>query len=966
MELNSQEFKGKIADAWQFDKKKIIVVSVIFILAVSGVVAVYPWNPKLKTTTTKTVIPNQSQPPVVNAKDNASSGDPLIIQEANSGLQNQTNNNNCWLAANPVSCTIVINFKHPVTQGDIVLLAVDTYTYQINRAMVSPLVGGSFWNYSVLGTQEVTSFAGPYYSIGQWIYGGNILSSGNFSIPIVLHSNATTSTVSIYVWATAIEITLATLDGYSYFSNSTNTISLTATKVAGPHSTGVLGQLIFGSFFTPAGNSPQGFDIATGNQVSQIYNYSQYGLPLVGYGASFDANLSYASAFNPVLTCLSATYKCSTNGLVGAADYVALQGTGLIAVNIKLVPDQYTTPINSTNYFVWEYWQNHIQKSIDIGASTSMEITVDYGSQSILLGPSAQSNASYYWCPTVATFYNNQPYCSASVTNFGPVGSNGIPIQNVTLYYYQQSFINLVGIDPAGGTSQIGGIQSGQQVSNIYYYETAPTVAGSTDNPQTASILTLPTGSAGAWMLSNSIIYPNAVSQSRTNNASIQDAALPLTFGCVGYYPMDEDLGTSTYDLCSQNTGTLQNNPVWTLGPFGDAINFSSDDSQYVTLASAPFSNSFTFSLSAWVNFASLPSTYYPIFQSGVSSGDAYGFGLENVGGTYYIDTVTGNGTSVCGKTIAWTPQLNTWYDITVTFEFGVIVAYVNGVPVGTATACVNSVRSGSTNKIGSDNSGDFMNGIISNLQIWNYALGQYLVLEQYQSYYPLLEYQIIGFSPYQTNNGQTNFQCGTGQHIVGNQNNGFYCADAPQLTPINGIYYATTLYYSQIYNTISTTGGFNCQGSYGSIATDISMQVTGTPEGIWSDQGGTVECTYLSSVQYIQDTYQNQALVFALEQGGVYTVNTVTTTNVLTAANPDQLVFWWPTFIVQIFFILPLTGLIVAVARKRHNSLTKAELPQVAAIGGIIGAQVCWMLNMQTWYYQVPFILLYILLEFR
>ena len=58
------------------------------------------------------------------------------------------------------------------------------------------------------------------------------------------------------------------------------------------------------------------------------------------------------------------------------------------------------------------------------------------------------------------------------------------------------------------------------------------------------------------------------------------------------------------------------------------------------------------------------------------------------------------NGSSAGWTGVNWTPSLNTWYHVAVTFNAGSVAFYVNGVQQGTTqTAVVSSLNQSDTNK---------------------------------------------------------------------------------------------------------------------------------------------------------------------------------------------------------------------------------------------------------------------------
>ena len=73
-----------------------------------------------------------------------------------------------------------------------------------------------------------------------------------------------------------------------------------------------------------------------------------------------------------------------------------------------------------------------------------------------------------------------------------------------------------------------------------------------------------------------------------------------------------------------------------------------------------------------------------------------YAFAINVLGGLSFYSS---NGSSAGWAAVNWTPSLNTWYHVAVTFNAGSVTFYVNGVQQGTTqTAAVSSLNQSDTN----------------------------------------------------------------------------------------------------------------------------------------------------------------------------------------------------------------------------------------------------------------------------
>src|SRR5207253_3567227 len=83
----------------------------------------------------------------------------------------------------------------------------------------------------------------------------------------------------------------------------------------------------------------------------------------------------------------------------------------------------------------------------------------------------------------------------------------------------------------------------------------------------------------------------------------------PPTSGLIGYWPFEENGGSTTADLSSNHyNGTLINNPVWITGAVGKALRFNATDNgndsddPRLTIGRNFDVPGLPFTISAWVN----------------------------------------------------------------------------------------------------------------------------------------------------------------------------------------------------------------------------------------------------------------------------------------------------------------------------------------------------------------------------
>jgi hypothetical protein len=191
------------------------------------------------------------------------------------------------------------------------------------------------------------------------------------------------------------------------------------------------------------------------------------------------------------------------------------------------------------------------------------------------------------------------------------------------------------------------------------------------------------------------------------------------------YLKFDESSGTSAADSTGHGwNGTLINGVTWVAGYSNNAVNLSSNSSQYVTLPTGVVSNLNEFTISAWVKQTTI-STWSRIFDFGTGQ-TAYMFlaprnGANNV--LRFAITVNGGSGEQIIDGISALPA-GVWKHVAVTLGGSRGVLYVDGVPVGTngtMTLSPGSLGNTTQNYLGKSQFGDpYFNGQLDEFRIYN------------------------------------------------------------------------------------------------------------------------------------------------------------------------------------------------------------------------------------------------------
>jgi hypothetical protein len=198
----------------------------------------------------------------------------------------------------------------------------------------------------------------------------------------------------------------------------------------------------------------------------------------------------------------------------------------------------------------------------------------------------------------------------------------------------------------------------------------------------------------------------------------------------IAYYPFSEGTGTVTSDEAGSHDGTLVNNPAWTTGVNGNALQFN--NSYVDTGASLVDTAVQNYSVAAWVRIDDLNG-----FQTAVSQdGDANsGYFLQ------YSDQDDRFAFSFVGaRALAPAPPTpGQWYHLVGVRDAaaGTLKLYVDGALVGQTSACLGSPATGHTvigrAKYGG-NQVDFWRGAIDQVHVYDRALSDAEVTQLYSS----------------------------------------------------------------------------------------------------------------------------------------------------------------------------------------------------------------------------------------
>lgn len=211
-------------------------------------------------------------------------------------------------------------------------------------------------------------------------------------------------------------------------------------------------------------------------------------------------------------------------------------------------------------------------------------------------------------------------------------------------------------------------------------------------------------------------------------------SAAPSASGLVGYWPFDENAGTTATDLSpTAANGVLTNGPLWTEGKFNSGISFDGQNDFVRVSHRSPLNPATSlWTVSAWVRTDASAGT---ILQKGSSMTDEYELGVSqgkayftlNAGGADLVATALGT-SSIAG---------GAWHHIVgVRSEDKTALLYVDGVQEGSSSFSGSDVSIWANNAliIGAhgNEAANPLAGTIDEVRIYTRALSSVEIQEMY------------------------------------------------------------------------------------------------------------------------------------------------------------------------------------------------------------------------------------------
>jgi hypothetical protein len=264
-----------------------------------------------------------------------------------------------------------------------------------------------------------------------------------------------------------------------------------------------------------------------------------------------------------------------------------------------------------------------------------------------------------------------------------------------------------------------------------------------TDTSLLNLINTLPdrVGQTAFTSLSNALIWLNQsgkyfLVKNGYENLVTSGLTLNLDAGWTNSYS-----GTTSWHDISGNgkTGTLTNGPAFNSGNTGSIYFDGTDD--FCVVPSSSLNGLSSGSISVWVKFLNL-NFQYVLSLPNSSGNNGFDILIENGKLDSYLSATNGGGST--GS--QFVPKLGIWYNIVTTYDGTTHKLFVNGVfisSVGRSGTIQNGIGQTFLGRF-SSGFGAYSNNYTSNAQLYNRALSQTEILQNYQLYKNRFGYDVV------------------------------------------------------------------------------------------------------------------------------------------------------------------------------------------------------------------------------
>lgn len=352
---------------------------------------------------------------------------------------------------------------------------------------------------------------------------------------------------------------------------------------------------------------------------------------------------------------------------------------------------------NGTDQFVEVIHDDSLSLNQEMTFSAWVKTSdVSAGNRTIVSSGDASSSNSNYWFGTIADelafgFWENGSFNTVRTTNAN--------LQTSLWTHLSASFSSL--------SDEV-----------VLYIDGVEVASGSiTGNPTTASNNLLIGTSA------NDEFWHGTLDEVRLFNRvldanEVLDLAVRNARGPIAHWTLDETAGVLAEDTAGHHDGTLNNGPNWSAGIIDGGLDFDGSDDHILVPHHSYLSLDDAFTISGWINPASLSGTSRIISKEQTGSNGDYWLSLSN------NNLLLGVGGQVHGPVGSF--GTNQWYHVAATFddENDNITISIDGSEVLNQTNTNSLSQTTDPLLIGANwQTGNYFEGLLDDIRIYDYVL---------------------------------------------------------------------------------------------------------------------------------------------------------------------------------------------------------------------------------------------------
>src|SRR3989344_4224642 len=209
----------------------------------------------------------------------------------------------------------------------------------------------------------------------------------------------------------------------------------------------------------------------------------------------------------------------------------------------------------------------------------------------------------------------------------------------------------------------------------------------------------------------------------------------PSSNGLVAHWKLDDGSGLIALDSSGNGTtGTLQGNPVWSIGKIGGSLDFNGVN-QYVSLPNIDVVGT-GITIATWVNFDSFPSNSDARFVSkatNVLENDHYWMlGQTNNGNNRLRFRLKTDGNTNTLIASSGNLSVNTWYHVAAVYDGSAMKLFLDGVEVGSVakSGTISTNSSVPVNLARNPDGSNYLDAELDEVRIYNRGLSANEIIE--------------------------------------------------------------------------------------------------------------------------------------------------------------------------------------------------------------------------------------------